>query len=203
MGQLGILNPGGTVNIDVLVQVLRDTPGLPPKEQQVVLVDWLTPERIEEAKAVGRQRLVIARRRDRTQIYGTPDEETRSEIDEWGCVAEMAVSDYTGLVWNRQLREEMPEKPPDVGESIDAKWTKHPKGHLITHDRDLNERYFVLVCGKPPQMTITGWLQAYETKLPERQNHPKARSPDDYWTPQENLAPTGALKNMIDRGLVR
>lgn len=195
--RIGILRDGGTVDENVFLDVLRSTDPGPSLAASIPVS--LEERAIEQARGVGRARLAKARQRQRTQPYGDPGDAVRQEIDEWSCIAESGVARYLGLAWNSEIVEDLSEKPPDVGETIDVKWTQYSNGHLITHDDDIDERYFVLVCGKLPKMMIVGWLQGYETKEKGLRDHPRARNEGDYWTPQAELAPIGQLKGLVMR----
>lgn len=180
----------GEERINALIQVLREAPGLPTS---VARVDWLSGALLAEAVAVGEERLQVARARNRTQPFGDPGDEKRLEIDRWSCIAELAVATYLGLPWVNVILQDLSEKPPDVGDDIEVRWTSHSNGHLICHDADWDERIFVLVRGKLPEMWLCGWIQGAEAKKKEFQHHPRARNPADYWIPASELAPISTV----------
>lgn len=172
-------------------------------EKDLVLVNWTTEEHKAEAFSVGEERLNLARQLDRTQPYGNPGDENRLEIDQWSSLSEKVTAQYLNLPWHKEILRNLYPKPSDVGNNIDVKWTGNLPGHLILHEEDLDDRAFVLVRGKLPNMVICGWTMGFAGKKEEYQNNKKARSASDYWIPvMSDLFPLWSLVEAINEELV-
>ena len=194
--KLGLLREDGSTDIDVLVQILRETAPPLSEEAPTVLVDWLCEDDYAYARRIGDARLAAARRRNRTQPFGDPGDAKRTEIDRWSCLAELAVAQYLDLPWRSELVEDLSEKPPDVGDDVEVRWTQHKQGHLILHDPDHDDRSFVLVCGKKG-MRLMGWTLGEDGKNSSYQGHARARNIGDYWVPAADLHPMYQLRSRI------
>lgn len=188
-----LLNADGSTNIDALVQLLRETPGLLGHQVTRVLVSWCTTLDYDEARRVGDARLAKAREKGRTQPYGDPGDDKRVDIDRWSCLAEQSVAQWLNLPWRNEILDDLSVKPPDVGDDIEVRWTAHPHGHLIVHEEDHDDRSFVLVRGRKP-MWIEGWILGSDAKKVAYRNNRQARSLLDYWVPASDLQPMADLR---------
>lgn len=163
--------------------------------------DLLDQASIAYARSVGRARYEHALERKRAQPYGDPGNDNRLVVDEWGAVAESAVAAYTGLPWHDEIVDD-PRGRPDVGSRIDAKWTRHVRGHLIVHaDENLHEDWvYVSVfgpAGRPGEIRIGGWTTGLCAKQARYAGHRCARNPViDRWVPQEHLLMPDLLLDM-------
>lgn len=115
------------------------------------------------ASQAGCMRRISAMRRSRFEPYGTPDG------DLWGtdiesCGAEFAVSKAIGLHWDAVPPPESLSSLRGDVQNIEVRSTKHKDGHLIVHDRDKDDRPFVLVRGTMPDYEIAGWIYARDAK---------------------------------------
>jgi hypothetical protein len=153
----------------------------------IALQTWATPERVQEAREVGRGRYQKAKERQRLQPYGDPGEENRLYIDGWSCLAEALVASWLELEWCKELRDDLSIKPPDVGSKVEVKWTQHHPGHLIAHDTDIDDWVIVFTRRELPEIEVVGWTTVSFAKQARFQNHPKARNPKDYWVPPKQL----------------
>lgn len=151
---------------------------------------------LQQAREVGLARLAKARQLKRKQTYGDPGEDQRNYVDLYGALAECAVARWLDLPWNKEIIENLAVKPPDVGECIEVKWCKPLHGHLIAHEGERKDWYYVSVMGEWPQMEIAGWTTGIAIQQPYYRNHPLARSADDYWMPRNELMMTDLMEQM-------
>ena len=166
----------------------------------VPLAPYATKDRIRYARSVGRARLALAREKGRTQPFGNPGDDARVYVDENSCIAEALVADWLGLPWNDALVDNLSQKPPDVGDDIEVRWTKYVgNGHLLAHETDNSKWYLVLVWGELPDMEVKGWTVGSSAKQQRFRRNPKARSRDDYWVPPGELL-MGELLVQMKRG---
>lgn len=152
-----------------------------------LVAEILATEQIEQARLVGENRRSLAAKLERSQPFGAPDEDDLLFIDRWSCVAEKAVAEFLGLPWRNEILEDLSEKPPDVGERVEVKWTEYLSGWLIGHDDIPDEWVVVLVRGELPLMEIKGWTYGHAIKKERWKRNPKARNQDDYWYPPHRL----------------
>lgn len=153
----------------------------------VKLAQYATDDLLAEARRVAQGRLGLARQRNRTQPFGDPGNENRGAVDGWSSLAEALVASWLGAPWVNDLIEDLSVKPPDVGVRTEVRWTKHHPGHLIIHDSDPDDRIAILVRKELPDIEVVGWTIVSTAKRKRYRNHPKARSPQDYWYPANEL----------------
>lgn len=77
---------------------------------------------------------------------------------------------------------------PDVGANIEVRSTARDNGSLIVRDNDDNDRWYVLVTGEPPCMTVRGRIRGDQAKHPRwvRDPHGHRRA---WFVPQSALEP--------------
>lgn len=112
------------------------------------------------------------------------------DINVLGAAAELAVAKAYGRYWDGYVG------PPRRGTGDVAGWevrhTLAVDGHLILHPGDRPEAAYILVTGRPPDLTIRGFAVGSDVMVDAYRNHPLARRPGDWWVPQ------GALRR-VDR----
>jgi hypothetical protein len=83
---------------------------------------------------------------------------------------------------------------PDIDPDIEVRWAKD--GLLPIRDRDVRgdrcERRFVLVTGRPPTLTVQGWLRGTEVR-PEWRRDPGSRGRPAWFVPPSALHLTSGL----------
>lgn len=97
----------------------------------------------------------------RREPSGTPT------TDLWGneiesCGAELAVAKTVNQCWRMEIITDLRDKPADVGEDIEVRWTRHPNGHLYVYERDVAGRWYFLVTGQLPTFKIVGCIDGIE-----------------------------------------
>ena len=153
----------------------------------IAAIDYLTETDKAEARKVGIERYQVAQQLNRSQPFGDPGDDKRTFIDCYSALAECAVANYLELPWRSETIQDLSVKPPDVGEKIEVRWTKHQNGCLIGHDTDVNGWFIVLVRGELPHMMLVGWTTTIHMKQEKYQGNPRARSALDYWVPASHL----------------
>lgn len=167
----------------------------PPKVEVIpavreLRVDWLTDDDIERARDHGlavfqKARLVGAqhRRGDFASLAANLENERHAAI------AELAVARFVELPWNASLEA----GGADVGDDIDARWTRHRRGCLIVHVHDPPDWRYVLVRGyAPDDLWLSGWIYGREA---DGLNDPRAMFPDvDHWVEADDCRPIGTLR---------
>jgi hypothetical protein len=68
-----------------------------------------------------------------------------------------------GKRWH-DYAEDISTLPADVGDDIQVRWTSYHTGHLILHEKDLGEHFYVLVTGTFPNMEVKGFLCGHQAK---------------------------------------
>lgn len=162
----------------------------------VLCSDHLGSDDLNRARSVGLARFARAVERRRTQPFGDPGDTKRKYIDCWSALAECAVANWLHLPWNDEIVDDLTQKPPDVGDRIEVRWTPHEHGHLIGHDSDCDGWLMVLVRRELPDMVVVGWTTTGAVKQPQYRGHPRARNKADYWFPPSELLMTELLKQM-------
>ena len=120
--------------------------------------------------------------------YGTPDRSLfDNDVD--SCGAEMAVAKAFGVYWNT-FPVDFRDLPGDVA-NVEVRSTKHLNGHLIVHDRDKDDRPFVLVRGTMPKYELAGWIMGKDAK--QSCWIRKARKGHAYFVPADQLREMKAL----------
>lgn len=75
---------------------------------------------------------------------------------------------------------------PDVGSSVEVRATNLDTGSLILRDNDDDERWFILVTGEPPLMTIKGRIKGYDGKKDQWLKNPHGHR-NSWFVPQSAL----------------
>jgi hypothetical protein len=146
----------------------------------------LAPTEELKAAEIGYQRQVNAVRQGFTprhrggSLWGGTIESTCAEL----AVAIALELDWTGReVWERPPVESV----PDVGGSIEVRWSE--RGQFLTFDatRDKESRLYVLVSGYAPRFKLLGYMAGDRCRRPEWHHSYPER--DVYRVPVEALNP--------------
>lgn len=114
--------------------------------------------------------------------HGTPSGSLfDNDVD--SCGAEMAVAKAFGVYWNT-FPVDFRDLPGDVA-SVEVRSTKYLTGHLIVHDRDKDDRPFVLVRGTMPRYELAGWIMGKDAKQSWWLR--KTRKGHAYFVPEDQL----------------
>ena len=100
--------------------------------------------------------------KNRSQPYG-PVNGNHMKTEIQACIAERGVAQLLGKKWH-DYAEDISTLPADVGDNIQVRWTSYHTGHLILHDKDPGEHFYVLVTGTYPNMQIKGFLNGHQAK---------------------------------------
>lgn len=111
---------------------------------------------------------------------------TRLYNDVQGAASELGVARWLGVPWSRSVNTFHDDA--DVGEDVDVRSTEHRKGALILRDNDPPYRWFVLVTGVPPVLTLRGYMWGADAMAPHWwRNADGTRGA--WWVPQGELLP--------------
>lgn len=105
-----------------------------------------------------------------------------------GCAGELAVAKYLNLFWNGNFEN---LKADDVGQFQVRTADSHGK-RLILHDKDPDDRIFILATGMAPRFLIQGWIKAEDGKQSRYWADPAYGRPA-YFVPKEVLQPMDSL----------
>jgi hypothetical protein len=106
-----------------------------------------------------------------------------------GCCGELAVAKYLDRYWSGNFEQ---LKADDVG-NYQVRTRSSHGWDLILHDRDPDDRVFILVTGTAPEYVIRGWMRAKDGKKPEFWSDPSKQNRPAYFVPQDCLHPISDL----------
>ena len=106
-----------------------------------------------------------------------------------GCCGELAVAKYLDRYWNGNFED---LKADDVGPYQVRTADNHNK-RLILHDRDPDDRIFILITGLAPKYIIQGWVRAEDGKKKEFWADPSRQNRPAYFVPLDCLNPISDL----------
>lgn len=132
--------------------------------------------------------LISGLRRGESKTNGRKDNHGFSGENAWdieieGCAAEMAYCKMRGQYWNGSVCS---FKKADCGQNVQIRHTTLEKGSLIVREADNDDHYYVLVTGRAPVFTITGWIKGSDAKNEKFKKAPNGREPA-YFIPQSSL----------------
>ena len=153
------------------------------------MIVTLTKVEMFSAAQAGCLRRINALCKDLPEPYGTP-ETGLFDNDVESCGAEMAVAKAFGCYWNTYPGE-FRELPGDVA-NLEVRSTKHVNGSLIVHERDKDDRPFVLVRGTMPRYEVAGWIMGVQAKKSKWIR--KIRKRSAYFVPANELHSLKHLK---------
>jgi hypothetical protein len=145
----------------------------------------LTWRELAIAAGVGVQRRIRSMAQGLTDSYGYNGEEDVWTREINGAAAEMAVAKALGIYWDAGVNT---FKLPDVGD-LQVRHTVRVDGCLILRSHDSDSDSYVLVVGKPPELTIVGGIQGCDGKSDEWIRDPGSVRPA-YFVPQSSLNET-------------
>jgi hypothetical protein len=145
----------------------------------------LTPRELAMAVNVGMQRLVASTEAglNHASTYHRSFLK-RLEEETVGACGEIAFSKAFGKYWSPSVNTF--HDIADVGTDIEVRSTRLDSGSLIVRDNDAGDRWFVLVTGEPPLMTIRGRILGSEAKKPQYVRDPHGHR-KAWFVPQEAL----------------
>jgi hypothetical protein len=123
----------------------------------------LDSDQLLEVCGIGCRRRIHAIELGRSEPLGSPTAEPwGNDIESAG--GEKVVSLYTGERWRKEIVRNLVPPPPDVGDHIEVRWTRHQDGYLPVYlrDQEKEDRIFFLVTGSLPLLKIVGWRPAVE-----------------------------------------
>ena len=90
---------------------------------------------------------------------------TRLFNDVLGAASELAVARWVGAEWSGSVNTF--HDVADVGDDIEVRCSTNEHGALIVRLNDAPYRWFVLVTGPPPAMSIRGYLWGADAMAPK------------------------------------
>ncbi len=148
----------------------------------------LSPMEMEIAAVVGAHRRIENIHVGRKDSYGAMREENGWTLDIEGAAGEMAVAKWSGKYWCGNLGD---LKADDVGR-LQVRSTANHTGRLIIHEKDRDDRAFILVTGTAPTLVLRGWMWGKEAKQQCYWADPTAGGRPAFFVPQCDLRPIKA-----------
>lgn len=108
-----------------------------------------------------------------------------------GACGERAWCKYRQTYWDASVNTF--HRVPDAPGSVEVRSTRRGDGCLILRDNDAPERWYVLVTGEPPTLTIRGYIRGADARTPRFQRNPHGHRPA-YFVPQAALRPVAAVQ---------
>lgn len=110
-----------------------------------------------------------------------------------GAASELAAAKALNRYYNPGDRNNPFAAKSDVGECIQVRSTFHADGHLIVHDRDRDDHFFVLVTvdERTAEFDVVGWIMGMDAK---QERFLRLRRRPEYWVPQSELSTEGLLR---------
>ena len=139
------------------------------------------------AAEIGARRRLVALKKNRSEPLGTPESDLW-ESDIQSSAAEFAAAIVLGKRWRMEIVNSLEEKPPDVGDDIEVRWTKHVAGHLAIYPRDHPTRLYVLVIGEIPTFSVVGTISGERGRRDDFWGKTPRGTPA-WWIPQTSLDP--------------
>jgi hypothetical protein len=147
----------------------------------------LTPAETRLAAEMGVTRQLMNLFKKRPDAYGC-DKSVGWQVHIEGCCGELVVAKYLGIYWNGNFEK---LKADDVGHFQVRTRSEHAWDMLL-HDRDPDDRPFILVTGTAPEYLIHGWMYARDGKKEKFWKDP-ARGRPAYFVPKPYLEPMETL----------
>jgi len=149
------------------------------------LVVTLLPWEFKWCVDVANQRLAISNEKslNHASTYERPHLE-RIEQEITGACAEMVVAKCLGKFWSPSVNTF--HVTPDIEPNIEVRATTRVDGSLVVRDNDPDDRWYVLVVGSPPTMTVVGCLRGSDAKQDQWLRNPHGHRPA-WFVPQSAL----------------
>lgn len=114
----------------------------------------------------------------------------RLEEEVIGACGERAVCKAAGIHWDASV--DTFHRVPDAGARMEIRATRLDDGSLIIRENDADDRWYYLVTGEPPRLTIRGRIRGGAAKRDEwlRNPHGHRRA---WFVPISALTPVGPL----------
>ena len=113
------------------------------------------------------------------------DHLTRMQQEITGACGEMAVCKALGRFWTPSVNTF--HNVPDIPPNIEVRTCQDNAGSLIVRDNDADDRWYVLVTGKPPTMTVVGFIRGSDAKRDQWLRNPGGHRPS-WFVPQSALS---------------
>ena len=101
-----------------------------------------------------------------------------------GACAELIVARFLGLYWTPSVNTF--HDIPDIAPDIEVRHTVRMNGRLPVRKNDQDDRWYFLVIGEPPTMTIAGFIKGVNAKRDEWLDNPNGYRPA-WFVPQDAL----------------
>jgi len=113
----------------------------------------------------------------------------RLEQEALGACGEIALCKALGYYWVPSVNTF--HDVADVGRGIEVRATRRHDGRLIVRDNDPVDRWYVLVTGEPPRLTVRGCIRGHDARRNEWQRNPHGHRVA-WFVPQHALRPPPA-----------
>lgn len=108
----------------------------------------------------------------------------RLKIDVLGACGELAVAKAVNQFWSPSVNTM--HKGADVGTDIEVRTTDKPDNCLIVREEDNPDRWYFLVIGNPPHMSVRGFIRGRNARQDAWLRNPHGHRPA-WFVPQEFL----------------
>lgn len=147
----------------------------------------ITPREFTAAVEVGAQRLAASAEagHNHASTYQRGYLE-RLQQETIGACGELAFCKALGRFWSPSVNTF--HSVADVGSNVEVRATTRDDGALIVRDNDALDRWFVLITGEPPNLTVRGCIRGDQARRPEWVRDPHGHRLA-WFVPQHALRP--------------
>lgn len=103
-----------------------------------------------------------------------------------GASGERAWCKWRGTYWDGSV--DTFHRTPDTHGNVEIRTTQRDDGSLILRDNDDPTRWYVLVTGQPPTLTVRGYIKGTNGRRPEYERNPNGHRLA-WFVPQTALTP--------------
>ncbi len=143
----------------------------------------LTPEDMAWAERIARRRQDDAVRAGRPDRHGFVGGEAGYALHVLGTAGELAVARALEVPWDATVNT---FKAPDLGGVVQVRARSEHWHDLIIRTEDRDDEIFVLVTGRPPDLTVHGWIIGQDAKQVQWKRDHGGR-PSAYFVPKTVL----------------
>lgn len=120
----------------------------------------------------------------------------RLKVDVLGACGEVAVAKLTNKFWSPSVN--VMHRVADVGHDIEVRSTDRQNGSLIVRPNDDPCRWYFLVTGGPPVLTVCGYIKGEDAQKEEWVRNPHGHR-KAWFVPQSALTPIPERYELTER----
>lgn len=145
---------------------------------------------VHQAAQTGTNRCLNALRKGLKDAHGY--EGFGFDISIQGALGEIALAKYLNVYWDQYNSKRETWYEGDVG-SFEVRTIRKRHHNLTLHQRDRDNRAYILACAEPPTVLLLGWIMGKDGKLEKYWTEPQKGRPC-FLFPRNKLKPMGELK---------